>query len=117
MPKKIELYTEQRSLLLINLFDILGINDNNNTFILGDFNNDSIKKQKVIDLIPDIKKYFNSSQWNCLNDKRLKNREISIIRTVLKNMNYELTYKQINKKLSTGKYDTKIIYYVNPKKT
>ena len=108
-------FKKERLDIVHTIFNILNLSDSNNSFILSDFNDSHHKKQQIIDLIPLIRKFFDCKQWNCIKDAKLKNREISIIRTVLKYMDFELSYKQKNKKLPNGKYDTKIIYFVNTK--
>jgi hypothetical protein len=79
MPKKVDNYDNERNDILKILFNILNINDNN------------IEQQtKILELIPNIKKYFICSKWSCFNKKLLNSERLylSIIKNLLKNMNY-----------------------------
>ena len=58
MPKKIEKYDTERKEVIDKLLVILGINEVNNMFSLHKIDEDNNIQQKILDLEPEIKKYF-----------------------------------------------------------
>jgi hypothetical protein len=112
MPKKIDAYDDERKDVVNKLFDILNINEKNNTFSLKKMDNDKEKQDKILELVPLIKKYFFFSQWGCFKAAKTPDRMyFSIIKNLLKNMNYIITSKRICIKENDSKYfDT--IYYI-----
>jgi hypothetical protein len=115
MPKKVDNYDNERNDLLKKLFDILDINDNNNLFSLKYLDNNSGDQTKILELIPNIKKYFICSKWSCFNQKLLESERLylSIIKNLLKNMNYIIlpVRKHLKDNNNVGYRDT--IYYIN----
>ena len=115
MPKRVDNYNNERNDLIKELFKILNINDNNNTFSLKQLDNNSDMQTKILELIPIIKKYFICSKWSCFNQKLLNSERLylSIIRNLLKNMNYIIlpVRKHLKDNDNIGYRDT--IYYVN----
>ena len=115
MPKRVDNYDNERIDLLKNLFNILNINDNNNTFSLKQLDNNNEMQTNILELIPTIKKYFICSKWSCFNQKLLNSERLylSIIKNLLKNMNYIIlpVRKHLKDNNNIGYRDT--IYYVN----
>ncbi len=87
MPKKVELYNEERQNIINKLFEILEINNNNNFFSLQKLDEDIEKQKQILDLEPDIKKFFNCSRWTCINKKNVQRKWLSIIKYLFKDMN------------------------------
>ena len=58
MKNKTELYINERQIILEKIFEILNIDDSNNTFFLKDLDNDENKQNLILELELDIRKYF-----------------------------------------------------------
>ena len=58
MKNKTELYINERQIILEKIFEILNIDDSNNTFFLKDLDNDDNKQNLILELELDIRKYF-----------------------------------------------------------
>ena len=63
--KRVQFAGEQRQ-ILDKIFNIINCTESNNTFYLSDLIADVDKQQHIYDLIPDIKKYYKSKTWTCL---------------------------------------------------
>ena len=94
MKTKTELYTNERQIILNKIFEILNINDSNNTFFLKDLDNDEEKQNQILELESDIKKYYNCHLWACFVKINMKRKYLSIIKYVMKNMNYNMIAKR-----------------------
>lgn len=57
MRKKTELYASQQDELINKIITILDL-DVDNSFTLYELDNDNVKIQKIMDLIPDLRLYF-----------------------------------------------------------
>jgi len=108
---KSDLYIIERELILNNIFNILNIfqNDlkNDNTFFLHELDYDEKKQNEILELESDIKKYFACGSWACFASDNIKRKSLSIIKNVIKVMNYNMIPKR---KLVNNKNDT--IYYL-----
>ena len=104
--KKEQFYNEQ--LTIINKLNvILNITEKNNAFILDDIkHNEHIQKQ-ILDLVPEVKLYFAYTKWAYFL-KPLENGWLSLLRSIYKAHDYNLTYKQ---KMKNGEKYTE--YYIN----
>jgi hypothetical protein len=100
MPKKVELYNEERQNIINKLFEILELSDTNKTFSLQKLDEDIEKQKQILDLEPDIKKFFKCSHWTCIKRKNVDRRWLSIIKYILKDMNIEFNGLS-NKKIGT----------------
>jgi hypothetical protein len=113
MPKTIQNYTNERNELLQKMFNILEISKEHNTISLNKLDSDSEKQQKILDLIPDIKKYFLCSRWSYFSNQHtdFKRSYLSLIKSVLKAMDINLKSHIITRKLSEKirEYDTEYI--------
>ena len=107
--KKSLIYENQRNELINQLFKILNIDlDNNlNFFYLHDLDKNIDMQTQILNLEEDIKKYFVAGAWACFSHSDIKRKVLSIIRNIIKEMNYELFSKRklINKISHT-------IYYI-----
>ena len=108
--KKIR-FIKERKEILEKIYNIIGINENNKMFYTHEIDNDEEKKQKIEDLIPDIKKNFSVSTWLCFNKSRNMNKKhISIVKYILKDMIIDYSsmpckLKKNNKFISTTQYN------------
>ena len=91
MPKKVELYNEDRQIIINKLFEILEITEFNKSFSLHKMDDNIEKQQQVLDLEQDIKKYFICSKWTCIHKKDVQRKWLSIIKYVFRDMDIKLT--------------------------
>ena len=108
MRNKSDLYKEEQFLIVNKLINILKL-DEDNSITLYDIDNNENIKNEIMDLIPEIKKYF---RFDCIhgvrNTETVKRPYLSIIRNIIKlkyNMiinNYHT--KRDNKHVRTKKY-------------
>ena len=114
MPKVVDKYTKERQELLDKMFSILGINENNNKFLLHELDNDEKKQQDILNLEPEIKKYFICSKWNCFKDPEIKRKYLSFIKNVFKTMNYEvISVRRLVKNNNEDKFRDTIYNVIN----
>jgi len=107
-PKKSIKYKNEQNDLVITLFNLLPL-DNENSFILYNLDNNTELQQQILDLIPDIKKYFNiNNMASVKNSDKIQRPWIGIIRSILKpKYNIYMTEYSIkinNKTIRTRKY-------------
>jgi hypothetical protein len=91
MPKQVDKFTNERQDILNKMFLILGVNENNNTFLLHELDQNIEKQNKILELEPEIKKYFICGSWSCFrNEDAIKNKSLSIIKSVVKDMGLKI---------------------------
>ena len=114
MKTKTELYTNERQIILEKIFEILNINENNNTFYLGDLDNDDKKQSQILELELDIRKYFVCGNWACFTNNNIKRKVLSIIKNLINDMNYNIIPKRklIIKDDSQSRYRDTIYYLI-----
>ena len=88
MPKQVDKYTKERQDVLDKMFSILGINENSNTFLLHELDSNVDKQNKILELEPEIKKYFICGNWSCFRTPDIKRKPLSIIKCLLREMDY-----------------------------
>jgi hypothetical protein len=92
MKLKSELYKDEQIQLSNKIIDILEL-DENNQVILYFLDNDNEKKDKIMNLIPELRKYFSFSAINGLERTETTKRPwLSIIRQITKTT-HEMNYK------------------------
>ena len=110
MPKDITQFTNERKELLQKLFTILEINDKNKMFSLKELDENNDKQTKILELEPDIKKYFLCARWTYFSNKNreFKRNYLSLIKAIMKDMNVKMSASTLVKKLddNTTKYET-----------
>jgi hypothetical protein len=96
-------YTEEKEAIASKLYDILELK--NNYFLLCELDEDLIKQEKIMNLVPEIERYFKSRDLSYLHVKCIKKKRpyLSLIRGIFKNCNYKIILQSI-----TNKYDNKI---------
>ena len=112
MKTKTELYTEERLNILNKIFEILDINENNNTFYLGDLDADENKQNQILELEIDIKKYFVCGSWACFANDNIKRKVLSIIKNLMKAMNFNIIPKRKLIKKNDISYRDTIYYFI-----
>jgi hypothetical protein len=115
MPKTIQNYSNERTELLQKMFNILEISKEHNTISLKKLDEDTDLQQKILDLIPDIKKYFLCSRWTLFSNKNreIKREYLSLIKSVMKDMDINYESKRTSKKISENVREWEYIYIVN----
>jgi len=98
MKLKSELFNDERNNIVQQIFDILQINDNNNTFLLHELDYNFDKQNQILLLENNVKKFFAVSSWACFYNKNVKRKFMSIIKNVLRDMNYDIIPKRILRK-------------------
>ena len=110
MPKDITQFTNERKELVNKILNILEINDKNKMFSLKDVDENNDKQQKIMELEPDIKKYFLCSRWTYFSNKNreCKRNYLSLIKAIMKDMNVKMSASTLVKKLddNTTKCET-----------
>lgn len=108
MRLKDELYKNEQEDILQQLINILNL-DNNNSITLYELDNNEIKQQKILNLLPNIRKYFSLSFVKGVkNPELLKRPWLSIIKQSLKKKydiishDYRMTIN--NEKIRTKRY-------------
>jgi hypothetical protein len=112
MPKQVDKYDKERQDVLNKMFQILGINESNNKFLLHELDADIDKQNKILELEPDIKKYFICGKWGCFKDPTMKRKYLSFIKNTMKNMDYNLIATKINIKQDDNTFKTHTKYIV-----
>lgn len=103
--KKSEKYKKEQEEIVNKIIDILEITDG--YIIKYELDNDEEKHKKIIELVPDIKKYFTYNNIGGLKQpEKLKKPWISIIRQVLK-MKYNFVSTDFTIHTPKGKLRTK----------
>lgn len=107
-PTKQEFFKKEQEDILNKINNIMGINESNNVLYLYDIENDSDKRQRVLALLDDIKKYFKASKWYYITSGDLDN-YFSLIKSLYRDMKYDILGTACNiirneKKIRTTKY-------------
>ena len=106
MKLKSELYKTEQYKICDKIIDILEL-DNDKSITLYELDNDKVKQQKIIDLIPDIRKYFSfGSIVGASEPENTKRPWLSIIRHITK-IKYQLIYGDYTKKINDTRIRTK----------
>lgn len=94
------------------MFQILGIGEKNNTFLLHELDTNVDKQNKILELEPDIKKYFICGKWSCFKDPEMKRRYLSFIKYVTKDMEYNMLSAKANIKKDDNTYIHDVTYHI-----
>jgi len=106
MKLKSELYKTEQYEICDKIIDILEL-DNDKSITLYELDNDKVKQQKILDLIPDIRKYFSfGSIVGASEPENTKRPWLSIIRHITK-IKYQLIYGDYTKKINDTRIRTK----------
>lgn len=109
MIHKSQLYQKEQKDIMNKIINILQL-DEENSILLYDLDNDESKKKKIMDLLPDIRKYFT---YGCItgavDPEKIKRPYLSIIRHITK-LGYEMKhfdhriYEENKEPIRTKKY-------------
>jgi hypothetical protein len=112
MPKKVDKYENEQKEIVDRILNILDINDDNNKFYLHDLDNSHEKQEQIMNIIPDIKKYFICSNWSCLAKDNIKRPWLSLMKYIFKTMNYNLISSRVSIKNNENKFMNVTLYYL-----
>ena len=109
MIHKSKLYQKEQLEIMSKIINILHLDDKS-SILLYDLDNDESKKQKIMDLIPNIRKYFSYAHiTGAKNPEQIKRPYLSIIRHIVK-LGYTIKsfdhriYKEDEEPIRTIKY-------------
>ena len=106
MKLKSILYKNEQNQICDKIIDILQLDDNK-SITLYELDNDKEKQQNILDLIPDIRKYFSfGSIIGASEPESTKRPWLSIIRHITK-IKYQLIYGDYTKKINDSRVRTK----------
>ncbi len=108
MRKKTELYKEEQDTIIEQLIEILGLDDQM-SITLYELDNDQEKIDKIMELVPTIRKYFSASTVIGITDPEKTSRPwLSILRQILKGrynmLSCDHRIKTDDKTIRTKKY-------------
>jgi hypothetical protein len=84
MRTKKEVYKKEQDEIIYKIISIVGIEDNTQ-ITLYELDNDIKKQKEIMDLIPDIRKYFSFNNLKAVGEpKRIKRPWLSIIKQLTK---------------------------------
>lgn len=84
MRLKSDLYVKEQTAIENKLLNILNL-DSDNTITLYDLDNDSLRQKKILELIPEIKRYYNFKNIaGVRNTNKITRPWLSIVRHLMK---------------------------------
>ena len=86
--KKSELYAEERNKIIEKMNTILDIKNDKGFFYIDDISEE--KRQEIIDLGNDVKKYFSFGTMNFFKNPDMDYRYVSLIKSVYKELGYNV---------------------------
>lgn len=102
MRLKSELYKKEQEEICDKVINILKLDDNN-SFILRNLDNDKSKQKELLDLIPEIRKYFAFGSMRGVSEpKKTKRPYMTIIRQICK-VKYDVIAKNYMMRISKDK--------------
>jgi hypothetical protein len=112
MPKTVDQFANERKEIVNKIFNILEITPTNKMISLKQLDEDINKQNKLIELESDIQKYFICSKWNYFNNKKrgFKRKYISLLRSIMKNMDINFYSSIISKKGNDNKFKHETLY-------
>ena len=88
-------FIEERKLILNKILNIIGITETNKIFRSYDLDLNINAQKEILNLCPDILKYFSTSLWASFrSDRTITKRYLSIIKSILKEMNINFSVTQ-----------------------
>ena len=108
MRLKSELYKKEQEEIVDRIIGILQLKQDN-SITLYELDRDTVKQKKIMDLIPDIRKYFAFNNIKAVGEPSMIKRPwLSIIKAILKPyyvvINKQLSFHISAKKIRTVKY-------------
>jgi hypothetical protein len=110
-PNK-DIYLNERLQVVDKLNIILELDANKDNFILFELENNEDKQKQIYGLENDIKNYFKYSTWGYFNAKYKKKGYMSLLRSIYKNMGYNILHKSYKIKKENQVIHSKIYYII-----
>ena len=95
-------FPEERKQVLKKILNIIGINETKKSFTTYELEKNHIAQSEILNLIPDIEKYFSTSLWSFYQTKNQKyapkketTKYISIVKSILKDTECKVDSMQI----------------------
>jgi hypothetical protein len=104
-------YKDERENICNKLLSIVG-----NEFYLCDLDNDKVKQTQIIELKPDIQKYFAVSSMSAFKPNlqdNVKREYVNIVRGILRKQGYTFESKNIYKKINNENYVKTVKYNIS----
>ena len=94
---KKDMYREEREEIIKELNEIMGINEKKKNILLYELEKNEKIKKYLRENIEKIKKYYKCGTWGYFSDepKKGKGNEISLLKAIYKNDNYDIASKRI----------------------
>ena len=114
-PTKAQIYKEERRKIILELEKLIGLNEINRGVLLYNLEHNKQLKEYLKQNIPDIKKYYKCGTWNYFVNQHTKEgeeiSEISLLRAIFKDENYEIiSRKKIKLMDGIKKHMTNLIF-------
>jgi hypothetical protein len=93
-PTKAQLFKEERQKIVMELEKLMGLSETNRGVLLYDLEHNEKLKEYLQQIIPQIRKYYKCGTWNYFIQPEEYRDIIGLLKSILKNENYQL----INKK-------------------
>lgn len=111
MRLKSELYAKEQKEICDKVIDILGL-DQNNSVLLYHLDNDEEKQEQIMNLVPEIRKYFRFDKIEGVkNPNNPKRPWLSIIRHTTKQY-YQMNFKDKQIRINNNPIRTRIYTFV-----
>lgn len=107
-------FKNEQNIILLKIYEILNLNEQNKLFYSHTLDNDILMQNKIMDLREDIGNYFKVSSWVVFKKNTIVEKPyLSIIRSVLKNMKIEYSCSSCKIKNNDKQYINTTIYILN----
>ena len=97
-PTKRLMFKDERDEIVCKINNIIGISEDNGHIYLDEFTED--KKQEILLLVNDVKKYFNYTCWQFFLKSEEERSCLSLIKNIYKDMNYNVRQYTEQKKVN-----------------
>jgi len=111
MKLKSEMYKQEQLEIMNKIINILQL-DNDNGIVLYEFDNDKQKQGQILNLIPEIRKYFSLSTITSIRDPTIPKRPyLSIVKHITK-LEYKMLSCDYKLKINNNEIRTKKYIFV-----
>jgi hypothetical protein len=112
VSKKVVFEKEQRE-ILNKILNIIGITKENNTFTLYELSKTPEKIQQILDLKPEIAKFFSAGKWICFKKDHKSDKEhIVLLRNILKTFDIKYIVQSTRIKLDADSHVNTQKYFI-----
>jgi hypothetical protein len=106
-------YVEERSNFINDLNKLIGVNEKNNYVYLYDLENNNDLQEKIINLVPEIKKLHKCGAWGYFLEKeRGGGNVIGLIRSIYRDNDYVITMKNKTIERNGNKINSVVYYFI-----